>query len=109
MRERTRLQEIIDCIKEVVFDEEFKPDFRILIEIQAHYIPTVTEIAQIAELIIQLQTQFRNKVALVVTEQFFNRMFGLAKKLIMRKSAIKIEVFHTVEEAMEWLKENLKN
>lgn len=101
----TEFSEIVNCIKEVVFDERYHPDYKILIELRAHYIPTASEMKQIAKLIIGLEMQFKNKVALMVSEDFLNQMVRLAEYYITKRTELNLEVFSDSEESYSWLEE----
>ena len=101
----TEFSEIVHCIKEAVFDEQYQPDYKILIELRAHYIPTASEMKQIAKLIIGLEMQFRNKVALMVSEDFLNQMVHLAEYYITKRTAVNLEVFSDSDESYSWLEE----
>ncbi len=99
----TYIEEILACIKEVVFDEQFQPDFKILIEIQAHYIPTIEELFKIADLITKLRTQFSNKVALSISERFLTTMMRSIVYKIKRETSLNIAVFDDKKKAFDWL------
>lgn len=99
----TDIDEITDCIKEMVFNDMFTPDYPILIEIKAHYIPTVEELRQLADLIIKLETQFKNKVAISISERLLFSMVKLTVKQIAKFLPIEIEAFDNQKAAMDWL------
>lgn len=99
----TDITEILKSIKEVVFDDEFRPEYKVLIEIQAHYVPIVDEMREFIRLLIQLRTQFKNKIAVAVTERMLREMTEAAKSYVHRKTDIQMELFDRAEDAYEWL------
>jgi hypothetical protein len=102
----TQLSELVDCIEEVVFDPHFQSEYKVLIKIHAHYIPTAAEMKHIARLIMKLEPQFKNKVALAVLEPFLHTMFDMATYYIKKKTEINIEIFHDTAKAFDWLRTN---
>lgn len=99
-----QITEVLNGIKEATLDDQFQPDYKILVEVSdIQFRPTAAEMKQIAELIVELKLSFSKKVALMVPGTFINQMAKLAKYYIHQRTKIEIEVFDNMQDAVLWI------
>ncbi|MFN3387211.1 MAG: hypothetical protein ACK42Y_11590 [Candidatus Thermochlorobacter sp.] len=97
-------QKGLEHILQVANDYRFKPDFNILVDMcHLHYLPSLSEMRDFADVLISLKDKCSGKTALIVSN-FLH--FGLGKFLgnLLEVAGIKMQVFRTAHDAQRWFR-----